>query len=81
MVAAFAKPESAKPKHNLMDPSPILELNAFVPAKDFGLSKQFYSDLGFTLLWGDDGDCAVSRPVSFTFLLQIFTSSSTRQIS
>jgi Glyoxalase/Bleomycin resistance protein/Dioxygenase superfamily len=71
VVAAFAKPESAKPKHNLMDPSPILELNAFVPAKDFGLSKQFYSDLGFTLLWGDDG-IAQFQAGSFTFLLQNF---------
>ena len=27
----------------------ITEIKAFVPAKDFALSKQFYQDLGFTL--------------------------------
>lgn len=26
----------------------VIELKAFVPAKDFGLSKRFYADLGFT---------------------------------
>ena len=54
-----------------MDPSPILELNAFVPAKDFSLSKQFYTDLGFTLLWGDES-VAQFKIGSFTFLLQKF---------
>src|SRR5262245_22210161 len=54
-----------------MDPSPVLELNAFVPAKDFDLSKQFYSDLGFQLVWGNP-DIAQFRIGSFTFLLQNF---------
>jgi uncharacterized glyoxalase superfamily protein PhnB len=54
-----------------MDPSPILELNAFVPARDFSLSKQFYLDLGFTLVWADDG-VAQFQVGSFTFLLQKF---------
>lgn len=54
-----------------MESSPVLELNAFVPAKDFALSKQFYSDLGFTLVWGND-DIAQFRIGSFTFLLQKF---------
>ena len=35
-----------------------IELKAFVPAKDFELSKQFYQDLGFTLCWGTEGDLA-----------------------
>ncbi len=35
-----------------------IELKAFVPAKDFELSKQFYQDLGFTLCWGAEGDLA-----------------------
>jgi len=26
----------------------VVELKAFVPAKDFGLSKRFYTELGFT---------------------------------
>lgn len=54
-----------------MESSPVLELNAFVPAKDFALSKQFYFDLGFTLVWGND-DIAQFRIGSFTFFLQKF---------
>lgn len=35
-----------------------IELKAFLPAKDFELSKQFYQDLGFTLCWGEEVDLA-----------------------
>lgn len=31
-----------------------IELKAFLPAKDFDLSKQFYRDLGFMLCWEED---------------------------
>jgi uncharacterized glyoxalase superfamily protein PhnB len=55
-------------KEKSMDPSPVLELNAFVPAKDFEIAKRFYSDLGFTLLWGND-EIAQFQIGSFTFLL------------
>ena len=48
-----------------------LEIKAFVPARDFARSKQFYEDLGFTIAWSSDelaylhcGDCS--------FLLQDF---------
>ena len=54
-----------------MNSKEALELNAFVPARNIELSKQFYSDLGFTLLWGDD-DIAQFKIGSFTFLLQKF---------
>jgi uncharacterized glyoxalase superfamily protein PhnB len=54
-----------------MDPSPILELNAFVPSKDFSLSKQFYSDIGFELDWSSD-DIARFKIGPFSFLLQKF---------
>ncbi|MBS2029099.1 MAG: VOC family protein [Deltaproteobacteria bacterium] len=37
-----------------MAPSPVLDLKAFVPAKDYTLAKQFYLDLGFTLNFGND---------------------------
>src|SRR5262249_250695 len=30
-----------------------VEIKAFVPARDFALSKQFYQDLGFTIAWSD----------------------------
>lgn len=48
-----------------------VEIKAFVPARDFALSKQFYQDLGFEIAWSSEnmaylhhGDCA--------FLLQDF---------
>ena len=46
-----------------------IELKAFVPAKDFALSKQFYQDLGFTIAWSDD-DLAYLRCGDVSFLLQ-----------
>jgi uncharacterized glyoxalase superfamily protein PhnB len=54
-----------------MHPSPVLDLNAFVPAKDFNLSKQFYSDIGFELAWSSS-DIASFKIASFSFLLQKF---------
>lgn len=48
-----------------------VEIKAFVPARDFALSKQFYQDLGFAVAWSSEnlaylhhGDCS--------FLLQNF---------
>jgi len=37
-----------------MLPSPIVDMKAFVPAKDHPISKAFYSDLGFTINWSND---------------------------
>jgi uncharacterized glyoxalase superfamily protein PhnB len=54
-----------------MDPSPVLDLRAFVPAQDFTLAKQFYADLGFTLTHGND-QIAELQIGSFRFLLQPF---------
>src|SRR5436309_1850037 len=55
----------------MVDNLDALEIKAFVPARDFELSKRFYEDLGFTLeSLGENlaylhfGDCA--------FLLQKF---------
>jgi len=48
-----------------------VEIKAFVPARDFGLSKRFYQDLGFTLAWSDD-DLAYFRHGNSSFLLQNF---------
>ncbi len=33
----------------------VVEIKAFLPSKDFALSKQFYQDLGFTLEWSSEG--------------------------
>ncbi len=48
-----------------------VEIKAFVPARDFALSKQFYEDLGFTVAWSSD-DLAYLRHGETSFLLQDF---------
>ena len=48
-----------------------IELKAFVPSKDFDLSKRFYSDLGFELAWSSN-DLAYFRHGQSSFLLQNF---------
>ena len=54
-----------------MLPSPVSDLNAFVPAKEFELSQRFYADLGFTRLWGNP-EAAQFEAGGFRFLLQNF---------
>jgi hypothetical protein len=48
-----------------------VEIKAFVPAKDFELSKQFYSDFGFTKASDSDG-IAYFHHGNCSFLLQDF---------
>lgn len=48
-----------------------VEIKAFVPARDFALSKRFYEDLGFTVAWSSD-DLAYLHAGSSSFLLQNF---------
>jgi hypothetical protein len=52
-----------------MDWKSVVDLKAFVPAKDFALAKQFYLDLGFTLLWASE-ELAAFQVGDFRFLLQ-----------
>ena len=49
----------------------VTEIKAFVPAKDFELSKQFYKDLGFTMA-SDGGGVAYFHFGNASFLLQDF---------
>ena len=49
----------------------VSEIKAFVPARDFELSKQFYKDLGFTMA-SDGGGVAYFRFGDASFLLQDF---------
>lgn len=49
----------------------VVEIKAFVPARNFGLSKQFYQDIGFTLA-SDMGGVAYFYRGSSSFLLQDF---------
>ena len=48
-----------------------VEIKAFVPAKDFELSKRFYADMGFELAWSSD-DMAYFHAGGSSFLLQRF---------
>jgi hypothetical protein len=48
-----------------------VELKAFIPAKDFALSKQFYLDFGF-LKASDEDDVAYFHAGNCSFLLQNF---------
>jgi hypothetical protein len=48
-----------------------VEIKAFVPAKDFALSKQFYQDLGFVMASDSDG-IAYFHHGQTSFLLQDF---------
>lgn len=54
-----------------MDALRITEIKAFVPAKDFALSKRFYQDLGFTMA-SDGGGIAYFHLGHASFLLQDF---------
>lgn len=46
-----------------------VELKAFVPSKDFELSKSFYHDLGFEMPWSSD-ELAYFHTGNTSFLLQ-----------
>lgn len=48
-----------------------VEVKAFVPSKDFELSKRFYKDFGFELAWSDS-DLAYFQHGPSSFLLQNF---------
>ena len=50
-------------------PLGVIEIKAFVPSKDFELSKQFYKDIGFTMA-SDGGGVAYFYCEQASFLLQ-----------
>lgn len=49
----------------------VIEIKAFVPARNFELSKQFYRDIGFTMA-SDGGGVAYFHVETASFLLQDF---------
>lgn len=55
----------------MSDNTTAVEIKAFVPARDFALSKQFYQDLGFELR-SDGGGVAYFAHGNTSFLLQDF---------
>ncbi|MGH8082837.1 MAG: VOC family protein [Lysobacter sp.] len=48
-----------------------VEVKAFVPARDFDLSKRFYRAVGFSIPWSDD-ELAYLHHGNCSFLLQKF---------
>lgn len=48
-----------------------VEIKAFVPSRDFEKSKQFYTDLGFSIPWSSD-ELAYLHAGNTSFLLQRF---------
>ncbi len=56
----------------------VIEIKAFVPARDFALSKQYYKDIGFTMASEGDG-IAYFHLGHASFLLQDFCSGSLAQ--
>jgi hypothetical protein len=48
-----------------------VEAKAYVPSKDFALSKRFYQEFGFELAWSSE-DLAYFRHGNSSFLLQNF---------
>ncbi|PNS07951.1 VOC family protein [Solilutibacter silvestris] len=57
--------------HEHDDALGVVEIKAFVPARDFELSKRFYRDLGFEIPWSSD-DLAYLHAGNASFLLQKF---------
>ena len=51
----------------------VTEIKAFVPAKDFEISKQFYKDIGFSMA-SEGGGVAYFHFEHVSFLLQNFCS-------
>lgn len=53
----------------------VTEIKAFVPARDYALSKRFYTDLGFTMA-SEGGGVAYFHFGEASFLLQDFCAES-----
>lgn len=54
-----------------MTPNNVLDLKAFVPAKNYQLSRRFYLDFGFTENWSND-QASEFQLGAYRFLLQNF---------
>jgi catechol 2,3-dioxygenase-like lactoylglutathione lyase family enzyme len=66
-----AQETGRQPRSVAMGDMSIVEIKAYVPARDFSLSKRFYEDLGFTVVWSSN-DLAYVRQEKASFLLQNF---------
>lgn len=54
-----------------METGSVLDLKAFVPARDYDLARQFYLDLGFTQNWSS-AELTEFQIGSYRFFLQPF---------
>jgi len=68
-AAAVARRPSGITERTPVPDLRVVEIKAFVPAKDFALSKRFYRDIGFTMASDDDG-VAYFHHGDASFLLQ-----------
>jgi catechol 2,3-dioxygenase-like lactoylglutathione lyase family enzyme len=73
-LLAFTYPNQSREMPPQKLPS-VVEIKAFVPARDFELSKAFYRDIGFTMA-SDGGGIAYFHCGNASFLLQDFCSES-----
>ena len=46
----------------------IIQIRTFVPSRDFDISKQFYQDLGFEILWNDHKMATIGTTTQNFFL-------------
>jgi hypothetical protein len=53
----------------ILDTNSVKDLRVFLPAEDYALAKQFYLDLGFTMVWGSD-ELTCFQAGQYRFLLQ-----------
>jgi catechol 2,3-dioxygenase-like lactoylglutathione lyase family enzyme len=67
----LASPSSTIDMEREMSNMTTVEAKAFVPSKDFALSKRFYQEFGFELAWSSE-DLAYFRHGNSSFLLQNF---------
>jgi uncharacterized glyoxalase superfamily protein PhnB len=74
-MLAFAKETQGTAAKHPMPNLQITEIKAFVPSKDFALSKQFYQDLGFKMAF-EGGGIAHFHFGGASFLLQDFCAES-----
>jgi len=70
-LASAASPRNTRNRGTAVPELTTVEVKAFVPSKDFVLSKPFYRDLEFEVAWSTD-DLASLRNGDSKFLLQNF---------
>jgi hypothetical protein len=71
ILAAMAPQKQNSVGTTAMQDMTSVEVKAYVPSKDFALSKRFYQDLGFDLVWSSE-DLRIPPTWEFKLPLQNF---------